>query len=240
MTRSFLSHRHPRHLLRRQPGAASQAARRLHRPDLHRPAVQLQPQLRGLLGRDEGEARLRGPARQHAGVHRVHAAALRRTGPRAQEDRQLLLPLRLARLPLRQGDARPDFRREQLSERDRLEAEPARTATAKQGVHPANHDTIFFYTGGGGQRTWNRQYTSRTTRSTSIENYRQRTTSDGRRYRVSDLTANEPAATRRKWNPHYEVHVAYKRRIGATPRRRCRSSSSEGASLFRPDRRCPR
>ena len=33
-----------------------------------------------------------------------------RTGPRPQEDRQLLLPLRLARQPLRQGHARPDFR----------------------------------------------------------------------------------------------------------------------------------
>src|SRR6266581_3601865 len=30
--------------------------------------------------------------------------------PRAQENRQLLLPLRLARLALREGDARSDFR----------------------------------------------------------------------------------------------------------------------------------
>ena len=42
----------------------AQAPRRLRRPDLHRPAVQLQPQLRSLLGRDQGEARLRGPPRQ--------------------------------------------------------------------------------------------------------------------------------------------------------------------------------
>ena len=41
----------------------AQAPDRLRGPDLHRPAVQLQPQLRGLLGRDQGEARLRGPPR---------------------------------------------------------------------------------------------------------------------------------------------------------------------------------
>jgi hypothetical protein len=34
---------------------------------------------------------------------------------RAFEDRQFLLPLRLARRALRQGDARPDSRREQFS-----------------------------------------------------------------------------------------------------------------------------
>ena len=35
-----------------------------------------------------------------------------RAAPRAQENRQLLLSLRLARQPLRQSHARPDFRRE--------------------------------------------------------------------------------------------------------------------------------
>ena len=45
--------RHAGHLLRRLPGTAPQAPRRLRGPDLHRPAVQLQPQLRGLLGREK-------------------------------------------------------------------------------------------------------------------------------------------------------------------------------------------
>ena len=106
--------------------------RRLRRPDLHRPAVQLQSQLRGLLGRDKGEASLRGPPRLDAGLHRVHAPAVRRARPRAQEDRQLLLPLRLARQPLRQGHARPDFRREQFHERNSLETQRAHN-DAKQG-----------------------------------------------------------------------------------------------------------
>ena len=59
----------------------AQAARRLRGPDLHRPAVQLQPQLRGLLGRDQGEAGLRGPPRQHAGLHRLHAARAASNSP---------------------------------------------------------------------------------------------------------------------------------------------------------------
>jgi hypothetical protein len=46
--------------------------------------------------------RLRRPPRQHPGLHRLHAPALRGTRPRAQENRQFLLPLRLA-LPLRNG-----------------------------------------------------------------------------------------------------------------------------------------
>ena len=43
-------------VLRGQPGAVGQVARRLRGPHLHRPAVQQQPQLRSLLGRDQGEA----------------------------------------------------------------------------------------------------------------------------------------------------------------------------------------
>jgi len=70
--------------------------------------------VRGFLGRDEGEAELRGPPRINQSLHRLHAPALPRVAPRAQENRQLLLSLRLARQPLRQGDARPDLRREQL------------------------------------------------------------------------------------------------------------------------------
>src|SRR5690606_34472585 len=85
--------RYPRHLLRRLSGTTQEPSRSVHRSGVHRPAIQLKPQLRSLPGRDEGEARLRGSPRIDAGVHRLHAAALRRTGPRAQEDRIVLLPL---------------------------------------------------------------------------------------------------------------------------------------------------
>ena len=129
---------------------------RLRGPGLHRPAVQLEPELRGLLGRDEGEAGVRGPARIDQGVHRVHAAPMRRTGPRLEEDRKFLLPLRLAREPLRQGDARPDFRREQLPERDHLEADTSAKDWLR-AVTADNHDTIFFYTKSG-RFTWNRPF----------------------------------------------------------------------------------
>ena len=44
-----------------------------------------------------------------AGLHRVHAPALRRASPRPETDRQFLLSLRLARVALRQGHAGSDF-----------------------------------------------------------------------------------------------------------------------------------
>jgi DNA modification methylase len=53
----------------------------------------------------------------------------------------------------------------------------------------ANHDTIFFYTGSN-ERTWNRQYTPYTQEYLD-QNYRYKD-ADGRRFRVSDMTANKP------------------------------------------------
>src|SRR5450830_1619230 len=103
-------------LLRRLPRPTSEAPGWMRRSDLHRPAVQLESELRGFLGRDEREAGLRGPTRIDRGVHRFHASPLRRAVSGAQEYRKLLLPLRLARLPLRQGDARSDLRRGRVSE----------------------------------------------------------------------------------------------------------------------------
>ncbi len=102
--------------LRRVPRAARRPPRRLRRPHLHRPALQLQPQLRGLLGRDTREARLRRPPRLHPGLPRFHAAPMRPAPPSPQAHRLILLPLRLARLALRQGHARPDLRGELLSQ----------------------------------------------------------------------------------------------------------------------------
>jgi hypothetical protein len=59
----------------------------------------LGPLIRAAPVRKRASSRLRRPPCQHAGVHRHHAAALRGTGPRRQENRLLLLPLRLARQP---------------------------------------------------------------------------------------------------------------------------------------------
>jgi DNA modification methylase len=53
----------------------------------------------------------------------------------------------------------------------------------------ANHDTLFFYTGGE-RWTWNRQYTPYS-EDYIEQNYRY-TDTDGRRFRVSDMTANKP------------------------------------------------
>jgi hypothetical protein len=53
----------------------------------------------------------------------------------------------------------------------------------------ANHDTLFFYTGSN-RWTWNKQYTSYS-QNYLDENYRYRDP-DGRRFRVSDMTANKP------------------------------------------------
>ena len=63
--------------------------------DLHRSAVQFQPQLRGHLGETRRSAPSR-TATPHRRLHRLHAPALRRARPRPEENRQLLLPLRLA------------------------------------------------------------------------------------------------------------------------------------------------
>jgi len=47
--------------------------------------------------RDKGKTRIRGPPRLDAGLYRLYAASLRRTAPRFEENRLVLLSLRLAR-----------------------------------------------------------------------------------------------------------------------------------------------
>jgi len=72
-------HRHAGGVLRRQPGATRQTARRLRRSGLHRPAVQQQPQLRGVLGRD---APTQPPPKEKRSFEDRHAS----TPPRAYID----------------------------------------------------------------------------------------------------------------------------------------------------------
>ncbi len=81
--------RHPRRLLRRQSGTTRQAPRCLHRPDLHRSTIQQQPQLRSLLGRNQGKASLRRPPRLHRCLHRLHAKIAARNSPASPRPRVL-------------------------------------------------------------------------------------------------------------------------------------------------------
>ena len=71
--------------------------------------------------------------------------------PRAQENRQLLLPLRLARQPLRQGHARSDFRRESIS-KTRSSGSAARPQRFEAVRREPRHDP-FLHRGKNGRGT---------------------------------------------------------------------------------------
>jgi hypothetical protein len=81
---------------------------------IDRPAVQFEPQLRSFLGRDERETRLRRSTCINAGLHRVHAPALREVAPRIEEEWQLLPSRRLAREPPCESYAGSGFRRQSI------------------------------------------------------------------------------------------------------------------------------
>lgn len=55
----------------------------------------------------------------------------------------------------------------------------------------ANHDTLFFYTGGANEWTWNKLFTPYTEEYIR-QNYRYKDGESGRMFRVSDMTANKP------------------------------------------------
>jgi adenine-specific DNA-methyltransferase len=55
----------------------------------------------------------------------------------------------------------------------------------------ANHDTLFFYTGGGNKWTWNKLFTPYNDDYVQ-QNYRYKDPESGRPFRVSDMTANKP------------------------------------------------
>ena len=127
-----------------------------------------------------------------------------RTGPRAQEDRQLLLSLRLARLPLREGHARPDFRREQLSSTRSSGSGSPRTVTRSKAASTSGASTT--------RSSFIRRRQTTTLRTTSIDPYDPelrrtvlyaRRSDDGRRYQLGDLDAPGGGAPS-KGNPHYE------------------------------------
>ena len=55
----------------------------------------------------------------------------------------------------------------------------------------ANHDTLFFYTGGANKWTWNKLFTPYNDDYIQ-QNYRYKDSGSGRPFRVSDMTANKP------------------------------------------------
>ena len=93
----------------------------------------------------------------------------------------------------------------------------------------ANHDTIFFYTGSS-EWTWNRQYTSYTQEYLD-QNYRYKD-ADGRRFRVSDMTANKPGGdTSYEWTaPDGRKVRPYKGRYWAYSKKKMKEF--EAASLI--------
>jgi adenine-specific DNA-methyltransferase len=96
----------------------------------------------------------------------------------------------------------------------------------------ANHDTIFFYTGGKAW-TWNRQHTDYTA-TYLTQNYRY-TDADGRRFRVSDMTANKPGGdTSYAWTaPDGRNVTPYRGRYWAYSKEKMRAFEAAGRIYYR-------
>jgi DNA modification methylase len=96
----------------------------------------------------------------------------------------------------------------------------------------ANHDTILFYTGSG-KWTWNRQYTTYTDGYLD-QNYRYRD-EKGRRFRVSDMTANKPGGdTSYEWTgPGGRKVKPYKGRYWAYSKEKMTEFNNGGLIYYR-------
>jgi len=96
----------------------------------------------------------------------------------------------------------------------------------------ANHDTIFFYTGSN-RWTWNRQHTEYSEAYTD-QNYRYKEP-DGRRFRVSDMTANKPGGdTSYEWTtPDGRKVRPYKGRYWAYSREKMKEFETAGRIYHR-------
>jgi DNA modification methylase len=96
----------------------------------------------------------------------------------------------------------------------------------------ANHDTILFYTGSN-EWTWNRQYTEYT-RDYLDQNYRYKD-AQGRRFRVSDMTANKPGGdTSYAWTgPDGREVKPYKGRYWAYSKQKMKEFDSSGLIYYR-------
>lgn len=95
-----------------------------------------------------------------------------------------------------------------------------------------NHDSIFFYTRGR-QWTWNKQYTPYDDAYVA-QNYRYKD-ADGRRFRVSDMTANKPGGdVSYEWaRPNGRKVKPYKGRYWAYSKEKMRAMDAAGQIYYR-------
>ena len=97
----------------------------------------------------------------------------------------------------------------------------------------ANHDTLFFYTGGANEWTWNESFT-RYSDAYVEQNYRYKDES-GRRFRVSDMTANKPGGdVSYEWAaPDGRKVRPYKGRYWAYSKEKMRQMDKAGLLYYR-------
>ena len=97
----------------------------------------------------------------------------------------------------------------------------------------ANHDTIFFYTGGADEWTWNEHFTPYSEDYTE-QNYRYRDT-NGRCFRVSDMTANKPGGdVSYEWTtPDGRKVKPYKGRYWAYSKEKMKQMEEAGLIYYR-------
>ena len=96
----------------------------------------------------------------------------------------------------------------------------------------ANHDTIFFYTGGADKWIWNKQYTSYE-EAYLEQNYRYN--DEKGRFRVSDMTANKPGGdVSYDWTtPDGKVVKPYKGRYWAYSKEKMKQMEEAGQIYYR-------
>jgi len=96
----------------------------------------------------------------------------------------------------------------------------------------ANHDTVFFYTGGANEWIWNKQYTAYDEQYLE-QNYRYN--DEKGRFRVSDMTANKPGGdVSYEWTtPDGKVVKPYKGRYWAYSKEKMKQMEQAGQIYYR-------
>ena len=97
----------------------------------------------------------------------------------------------------------------------------------------ANHDTVFFYTGGGKEWVWNKLFTPYADEYV-LQNYRYKDAS-GRVFRVSDMTANKPGGdVSYEWTtPDGKKVRPYKGRYWAYSKEKMKEMEDQGQIYYR-------
>ncbi len=98
----------------------------------------------------------------------------------------------------------------------------------------ANHDTLFFYTGGANEWTWNKLFTPYNDDYLQ-QNYRYKDAGTGRPFRVSDMTANKPGGdVSYEWTtPDGKKVKPYKGRYWAYSKEKMRQMDEAGRIYYR-------